>query len=122
MYPEAAQELSIAVNGGQTEDGFPIRGLVLSNDIRIVEFYFTHALALARTNQCGKALQVTQEIQSKVRLDESSMEIINEAVNRTIEICQENLDKPAVDTPIATVPEETAETGTDTARAPTATP
>jgi tetratricopeptide (TPR) repeat protein len=122
MYPEAAQELSIAVNGGQTEDGFPIRGLVLSNDIRIVEFYFTHALALARTNQCGKALQVTQEIQSKVRLDESSMEIINEAVNRTIEICQENLDNPAVDTPIATVPEETAETGTDTAPAPTATP
>jgi tetratricopeptide (TPR) repeat protein len=122
MYPEAAQELSIAVNGGQTEDGFPIRGLVLSNDIRIIEFYFTHALALARTNQCGKALQVAQEIQSKVRLDESSMEIINEAVNRTIEICQENLDNPAVDTPIATVPEETAETGTDTAPAPTATP
>lgn len=122
LYPEAVQELGIAVNGGQTEDGFPIKGLALTNDVRIVEYYFTYALALARTNQCGKALQVNQEIQSKVRLDESTMEIINEAVNRTIEICQENLENPAVDTPLATIPEETAETETETPPAPTPTP
>jgi len=41
----------MAVNGGQTEDGFPIRGLGLSNDMRIVEYYYTYGLALARTDQ-----------------------------------------------------------------------
>jgi tetratricopeptide (TPR) repeat protein len=101
FYEEAARELGIAVNGGQSEDGFPIRGLPLSNDLRIIEYYYTYGLALARTNQCGKALQIGQEIQAKVRLDEASMEIINDAVNRATEICQENLDNPPVDTPEA---------------------
>ena len=123
FYEEAARELAIAVNGGQTENGFPIRGLALSNDVRIVEYYFTYALALARTNQCGKALQITQEIQTKVRLDELTMEVINDAISRTIEICQENLENPPADTPIVTTPEETAETETETPDvSPTPTP
>jgi tetratricopeptide (TPR) repeat protein len=113
LYPEAAQELGLAVNGGQTEDGFPIRGLVLSNDMRIVEYYYTYGLALARTNQCGKALQIAQEIQTKVRVDENSTEIVNEAVNRINELCQENLDNPAVDTPVPTEEEATAEAATE---------
>ncbi len=121
FYEEAARELGIAINGGQTESGFPIRGLGLSNDIRIVEYYFTYALALARTNQCGKALQIGQEIQSKVRLDELSMEVVNDAVNRATEICQENLDNPPVDTPDVTPSEEPVEEETATPE-PTGTP
>jgi tetratricopeptide (TPR) repeat protein len=108
LYPEAAQELGLAVNGGTTEGGFPIRGLELTNDVRIVEYYFTYALALARTNQCGKALQLGQEIQTKVRLDEATMEIVNEAVNRTIEICEENLANPPLATEEAIAEEDTA--------------
>ncbi|HEX5808617.1 MAG TPA: tetratricopeptide repeat protein [Anaerolineales bacterium] len=122
FYEESARELGIVVNGGQTEDGFPIRAIPLSNDVRIVEYYFTYALALARTNQCGKALQITQEIQSKVRLDEVTMEIVNDAITRTIEICQENLDNPPADTPEFPT-EEAAETETETPEvSPTATP
>ncbi len=114
FYEDAARELGIAINGGQTDTGFPIRGLALSNDIRIVEYYYTYGMALARTNQCGKALQIGQEIQSKVRLDELSMEVVNDAVNRATEICQENLDNPPVDTPDVTPSEEPVEEETAT--------
>lgn len=102
QYPEAVEQLSLAVNGGQTEDGFPIRGIPLANVMRTVEYYYTYGLALARTNQCGKALQMAQEIQSKVRMDETSMETVNEATNKINEVCQENLNNPAVDTPVPT--------------------
>jgi tetratricopeptide (TPR) repeat protein len=119
-YEEAVEQLSLAVNGGQTEEGFPIRGLPLTNELHIAEYYYTYGLALARTNQCGKALPIAQEIQTKVRLDEFSMEIVNEAVNRIVEICQENLESPAVDTAIPT--EESAVTATETPAAPTGTP
>ena len=122
LYPEAAEQLGLAVNGGQTEDGFPIRGLALTNDVRIVEYYFTYALALARTNQCGKALQIGQEIQTKVRLDELTMEIVNDAVTRTNEICQENLENPPVETPVVTTEEETTEPATEETAEPTGTP
>jgi tetratricopeptide (TPR) repeat protein len=102
LYPEAVKELGFAVEGGQTEDGFPIRGIQLSNNMRVVEYYYTYGSALARMNQCGKALQIAQEIQTKVRVDEISMETINGAIGRINEICQENLDNPPVDTPVPT--------------------
>ena len=109
QYQQAVEQLSLAVNGGQTEDGFPIKGLPLTNDPRLAEYYYTYGLALARTNQCGKALQIAQEIQTKIQLDDPSMEIVNEGANRIIEICQENLDNPAVDTPAPTAAEGTVE-------------
>ncbi len=117
QYQQAFEELSLAVNGGQTEESFPIKGLALANDIRVVEYYFTYGLALARTNQCGKALQVAQDIQANVHLEELAMQTVNDNVNGIIEICQENLDNPAVDTPVVTPAAETA-----TPEAPTATP
>lgn len=93
-YEESAKELGLAINGGLSEEGFPIKPLTLANDVRVVEYYFTYGLALARTKQCGQSLQLGQEIQSRVRLDEFSMEVVNDAVNRAIEICQENLENP----------------------------
>jgi tetratricopeptide (TPR) repeat protein len=122
LYEEAAEQLSLAVNGGQTEEGFPIKGIPLSNDLRIAEYYYTYGLALAHINQCGKALQISQEVQTKVRLDELTMEGVNEALNRIVEICQENLANPPVDT---SVPEATAEKTTvaeTETPAPTGTP
>ena len=112
LYPEAVKELGLAVEGGQTEDGFPIRGIQLSNNMRVVEYYYTYGSALARMNQCGKALQIAQEIQTKVRVDEVSMETINGAIGRINEICQENLDNPPVDTPVPTDEEATEEPAT----------
>lgn len=124
FYEDAAKELGLAVNGGQSEEGFPIKGLPLSNDVRVVEYYYTYGLALARLNQCGKALQIGQEIQSKVRLDEFSMEVINEAVNRTIEICEENLANPpaATEEPAGGDAEQTPVGATEPPVESTATP
>ena len=103
FWAEAVQELGLAIFGGTTRDGVEVKGIPLSNNQLVTEYYFTFALALARTNQCGDALKIVQELQSKVPTDEIAMD----AANRTIEICQENLNNPAVDTPTPTVPVET---------------
>jgi len=122
QYQQAVEQLSLAVDGGQTEDGFPIKGLPLTNDPRLAEYYYTYGLALARTYDCGKALQIAQEIQTKVQLDEIAMLAVDEGVTRIIEICQENLDNPAVDTPAPGALEETAVVETEAPVDPTATP
>lgn len=95
-YQKALAQLSLAVHGGRNEAGLEIMGLPLTNDSRIAEYYFTYGLALARLNQCGEALQIAQELQTKFSADETTME----AASRIIEICQENLNNPAVDTPV----------------------
>lgn len=107
-YTDAVAQLTLAVNGGATDDGFPIQGLALSNDTRVAEYYFTYGLALARTNQCGQALPIAQTLQTKFPQDD----FVIEAANGIITICQENLDNPAVDTPVPTeeaTPESTPE-------------
>jgi tetratricopeptide (TPR) repeat protein len=120
-YEEAVKELALAVEGGQTDEGFPIKGLPLSNEIRVVEYYYTYGLALARTNQCGRALQIAQEIQTKVRVDENTTAIIEDALNTINEICQQNLDNPPADTPVP-ADEETTEEPVTEVPAETATP
>jgi tetratricopeptide (TPR) repeat protein len=99
-YVQALRELGFTIFGGTTPDGVEITGIPLSNGQLVTEYYFTFGLALARMNQCGDALKIVQELQSKVSTDEVAMD----AANRTIEICQENLNNPAVDTPTPTVP------------------
>ena len=108
-YTEAVEQLGLAVNGGKSESGLPIRPLALNDDPRVAELYFTYGLALARTNQCGQALPISQTLQSKFPEDE----IVLEAANTIIEVCQENLENPPTDTPIPTdeatsPPEDTA--------------
>jgi tetratricopeptide (TPR) repeat protein len=102
FYTDALKQLGLAVNGGKTDDGFPIQGLALTDDPRIAEYYFTYGLVLARTNQCGQALQISQTLQTKFPADDPANEVTLEAANKIIEICQENLDNPAVDTPAPT--------------------
>jgi hypothetical protein len=117
LYQDALAQLELAVNGGRTEDGLPITGLPLTNDSRIAEYHFTYGLALARANQCGQALQVARALHTKFPLIENvsdSDQLVIDAANRIIEICQENLDNPAVDTPI---PTEGTQEGTSTPEA-----
>lgn len=109
LYQDAVKQLSLAVNGGQTDNGFPIKGLPLTTDSRIAEYYFTYGLALARTNQCGKALQIAQSLQTTVPNDENATAAAAE-INR---VCEENLNNPAVDTPTAGATDEP--TAVDTA-------
>ena len=106
-YVQALPELGFAIFGGTTPEGVEIKGITLSNSQLVTEYYFTFGLALARMNRCGDALKIVQELQSKVSTDEVAMD----AANRTIEICQENLNNPAVDT---STPASPAETETET--------
>jgi len=109
LYNEAIEQLSLAVNGGITEEGETVDGIALAgNDIRLAEFYYTYGLALARTNQCGEALQIAQEIQSKVPANEDAIF----AAGEVIRICQENLNSPAVTTSTPSASETAEATST----------
>jgi tetratricopeptide (TPR) repeat protein len=112
-YQEAADQLSLTVNGGKTEDGLPINSLPLSTDLRVAEYYYTYGLALARTNQCGKALPLTQTLRTTFPNDEGN---VQEATNSIDQICQENLENPPTET---LVPADATEAPTV---APTETP
>ena len=103
QYQEAVNELGLAVNGGKTENGLPIIGLLLTNDLRTAEYYYTYGLALARTNQCGQALPIAQKLQTMFASDDS----VQQAATGINQICQENLDNPAVETPTPAAEETT---------------
>jgi tetratricopeptide (TPR) repeat protein len=112
LYQRAIEQLGLAVKGGATEEGLPITGMSLADGGRAVEYYYTYGMALARTNQCGEALKVSQQIQAAVPTDENAVFAAEEMVR----ICQENLDNPPEDTPVATEVEavETPELETET--------
>jgi len=101
-YAKAISELGLSVFGGTTQDNVKITSIPLIDDRRSSEYYFTLALALAHSNQCGEALQLVQELQTKVPTDEIAMD----AANKAIGICQDNLNTPAVSS-TSTSPAET---------------
>ena len=103
FWEEAIGQLRLAIDGGVTEEGGVVTGIPLSNDVRVAEYYFTFGLALARTGDCGEALQIAQEIQAKVPADENAQF----AASETISICQENLANPATSTPVVEEPSAT---------------
>ena len=105
LYQQALEQLERAVKGGTSEDGLPITGLSLAAGGRVVEYYYTYGLALARTNRCGDALQIAQQLQTAVPLDENA----TFAAEEMIRICQENLENPPEDTP-SSIPEEEEQT------------
>lgn len=90
LYNEAIEQLRLAIHGGTLEDGQEVVGLPLTNEIRVTEIYFTYGLMLARTNQCGEALPIAQEIQTKLPADETAQFNASEIIR----ICQENLNNP----------------------------
>jgi tetratricopeptide (TPR) repeat protein len=86
-YSEAIISLRMAIRGGTTEDGMIVKGLPLDYTMRVMEFYYTYGLALARQNQCGEAVQIAQTILQTVMDDETSVYNAREMIN----ICQANL-------------------------------
>jgi tetratricopeptide (TPR) repeat protein len=87
QYSDAILALRIAIRGGTTDDGKVVKGLPLDYTMRIMEFYYTYGLALARLNQCGEAVQIAQTILQTVMDDETSVYNAQEMIN----ICQANL-------------------------------
>jgi len=93
-WVEAAAQLGLAINGGQTENGDVIQPIPLTTDTRIAEYYFTYGLALARLSRCGEALQVAQLLLASVPADEIAVANANEAIS----ICEQNLSATAIPT------------------------
>jgi len=111
-WPDAVEQLKIVVAGGATDDNQPIEPIPLANDTRITEYYFTYGLVLARLNRCGEALQIAQQIQTRVPTDEIAVANAIEIIN----ICEQNLDT----TPTPELLPQPVET--EPPEAPTATP
>jgi tetratricopeptide (TPR) repeat protein len=104
QWPEALEQLKIVVSGGATDDNQPIEPIPLANDARIAEYYFTYGLVLARLNRCGEALQVAQQIQSRIPSDEIAVANAQEMVI----ICEQNLAATPT-SQLPSLPEATAE-------------
>ena len=88
LFSDALKELTLAVNGGMTDDGHKVVSIELvPGAARIAEIYFTYALALAKAGRCGETLQVSQLVQARIPTDDTAVASVNEAIN----ICQQNL-------------------------------
>ncbi|MBE9524865.1 MAG: hypothetical protein IMY76_07180, partial [Chloroflexi bacterium] len=85
---DAVKSLSLAVQGGLTENGNVVEGLPLSYQIRIVEIYSTYGLSLARLNRCSEAIPIFQTMLSVVR--DNEIAVYN--ANVGLELCQANID------------------------------
>lgn len=106
FWDDAVQELSYVVKGGLTTDGYEMEVIELTSDSspRIAEYYFTYGLALARTNQCGEALQIAQLIISRIPSDQLSVDNANAITER----CQQNLSAPPATPTVGSAPSATA--------------
>lgn len=59
VYDEAIAQFELAIMGGTAEDGAVVVGISLDpGDSRIIEFYYTYGLALARTSRCSEAVPI----------------------------------------------------------------
>jgi tetratricopeptide (TPR) repeat protein len=70
-FEKAIEELNLAVRGGQAANGQAIRGLPLDpGNARIVGFYYTLGLALARSDRCDEATPIFEALLRGVPEDE----------------------------------------------------
>ena len=71
VLDEAIIQFNLAIRGGQSLEGEWVDGLPLKKeDLRIVEFYYTFGLALAKRNLCEEAIQIFEAILLTVPDDE----------------------------------------------------
>jgi len=52
VYDEAIAQFKLAIFGGMSPEGVQVEGLPLSGDPRVLEYYYTFGLALAKQNLC----------------------------------------------------------------------
>ncbi|HKZ44406.1 MAG TPA: tetratricopeptide repeat protein [Anaerolineales bacterium] len=90
-WPEAIEQLRLAINGGTNADGLVIEPLELTgDDLYITQYYSAFALVLANTNHCNEVINVSKTILEKVPSDEDAVFNANEAMR----ICADSLLTP----------------------------
>ncbi len=97
LFAEAIPPLRIAVRGGLAEDGSEVKGLPLDYG-RVAEYYYTYGLALARTSDCGEALQISNLLIQGVSTDEIAVYNAQEMIN----ICEQVAEGDVTITPETT--------------------
>jgi tetratricopeptide (TPR) repeat protein len=58
----AANQFTMVIYGGQTEDGQTIEPLPISNDDWVARYYYAYVVLLAKLGRCDEVLTVTQTI------------------------------------------------------------
>lgn len=104
-YSKAIPELTLAVSGGTTADGKKVDGLPLDYDLRVMSYYWYYGFALAKSNQCDKAVPIANALLQGVPNDETA----TYNANAMIDLCKNG---GATATPEAT--SQTQATGTPT--------
>lgn len=87
---EALTELTLAVRGGTTAEGIPVKGLPLQPGRVADEYYSFYGLTLAKLNRCSEAVPVFQFILQNIAEDQTAFYNANEG----IAYCQEQLGTP----------------------------
>lgn len=60
---EAIVQLELAIRGGPTDEGLWVEGLPLNpTDERVIEFYYTYGLALAKLGRCEEAVPIFEAL------------------------------------------------------------
>lgn len=103
-WAEAAVQLGLTVNGGRTTEGEVIESIPLTPDTRVVEYYYTYALALARTDRCGEAIPLANTIIGRVPSDEVAVA----SASKVFEVCEANLAVTPTPAPAGAVATATA--------------
>ena len=103
QWPEATQELSLAIYGGNLGEEIDIEAIPIKNDIQVAEYSYVYALALARINRCGESLQISQQIIGTIPSNTIAVDNANEAIL----LCEENLNNPPTPTAEPVSEEET---------------
>jgi tetratricopeptide (TPR) repeat protein len=93
-YSSAAQELALALYGGSTADGTVVQALDLNNSVRAPEYLYTYGLVLAKSDQCGAALPIAQQILDKLRGNDVAVFNANE-INRLCTLSAQATSTPA---------------------------
>jgi tetratricopeptide (TPR) repeat protein len=89
QFPEAVNELNLAVAGGTYEGGV-VAGLPLG-PFPISEYYWTYGLALAKVGRCSDAIAVFRLLQQQMPDDEIAMENVDEG----LAICKASTTPPS---------------------------
>jgi tetratricopeptide (TPR) repeat protein len=106
QWPDAAAQLSLAIDGGQTSDGQTVQSLPLTgDDTWIAQYYYTYAILLAQMGRCNEVLPLTQMILGSVPSNQYA--VYNAGYAQ--QLCAQSLGTPSASpamqhtlTPIAT--------------------
>jgi tetratricopeptide (TPR) repeat protein len=98
---EAIEQLELAIQGGMTSDGKVIEGLPLDYNLRVIEYYSTYGLTLARADRCGEAVPIFQTMLSAV--PDNEIAVYNAEAG--LEICQQSLETEELPAETETPPE-----------------